>query len=106
MLNLISAEHFRQLQGQICEFATDTGEKLLLRVDTVNLKPNARMPSATEETRMPFSVGLTAVQPTGFMDGACTVDLPQLGQVSHLMVLREAALDRDPTQHYFQILFN
>ena len=39
-------------------------------------------------------------------DGGCTVDLPQLGQVSHLMVLREAALDRDPRQHYFQILFN
>jgi hypothetical protein len=55
---------------------------------------------------VPFSVGLTAVQPTGFMDGGCTVDLPQLGQVSHLMVLREAALDRDPKQHYFQILFN
>lgn len=106
MLNLISAEHFLQLQGQVCEFAADTGETLLLRVDSVNLKPNARMPSASAETRVPFSVGLTAMQPTGFMDGSCTVELPQLGLVSQLMVLREAALDRDPTQHYFQILFN
>ncbi|WP_217475069.1 DUF6916 family protein [Stutzerimonas stutzeri] len=106
MLNLISAEHFLQLQGQVCEFAADTGETLLLRVDSVNLKPNARMPSASAETRVPFSVGLTAMQPTGFMDGSCTVELPQLGRVSQLMVLREAALDRDPTQHYFQILFN
>lgn len=106
MLNLISADHFRQLQGQVCEFATDRGEKLLLRVDSVNLKPNARMPNAPEQTRVPFAVGLTAVQPTGFMDGGCSVELPQLGQVSHLMVLREAALDRDPKQHYFQILFN
>lgn len=106
MLNLISADHFRQLQGQVCEFASDRGEKLLLRMDSVNLKPNARMPSAAAETRVPFVVGLTAVQPTGFMDGGCTVELPQLGQVSHLMVLREAALDRDPQQHYFQILFN
>ncbi len=106
MLNLISAEHFRQLQGQVCEFTTGTGEKLLLRVDSVNLKPNARMPSASAETRVPFSVGLTAVQPTGFMDGGCTLELPQLGLVSDLMVLREAALDRDPTQHYFQLLFN
>lgn len=106
MLNLIGADHFRQLQGQVCEFATDTGEKLLLRVDSVNLKPNARMPSAAAETRVPFSVGLTAMQPTDFMDGGCTVELPQLGQVSHLMVLREAALDRDPRQHYFQILFS
>lgn len=106
MLDLISADHFRQVQGEVCEFVTDTGEKLLLRVDSVNLKPNARMPNSAEDTRVPFSVGLTAVQPTGFMDGGCTVDLPQLGQVSHLMVLREAALDRDPRQHYFQILFN
>lgn len=106
MLNLISADHFRQLQGQVCEFAMDTGEKLLLRVDSVNLKPSARMPSAAAQMRVPFSVGLTAVQPTSFMDGSCTVELPQLGQVSHLMVLREAALDRDPKQHYFQILFN
>jgi hypothetical protein len=106
MLDLISADHFRQVQGEVCEFVTDTGEKRLLRGDSVNLKPNARMPSAAEDTRGPFSVGLTAVQPTGFMDGGCTVDLPQLGQVSHLMVLREAALDRDPRQHYFQILFN
>ena len=106
MLDLISADHFRQVQGEVCEFVTDTGEKLLLRVDSINLKPNARMPNAAEDTRVPFSVGLTAVQPTGFMDGGCTVDLPQLGQVSHLMVLREAALDRDPRQHYFQILFN
>jgi len=106
MLHLISADHFRQLQGQVCEFATDSGETLLLRVDSVDLKPNARMPSAATQTRMPFSVGLTAVQATGFMDGACTVQLPQLGQVSQLMLLREAALDRDPGQHYFQILFN
>ncbi len=105
MLDLVNAEHFRQLQGQVCQFEVPGGEPLNLRVDTVTLKPQARMPGADEEVRMPFSVGLTAMQPSGFVHGLCSVELPQLGRVCDMMVAREAALGRDSGQSYFQILF-
>lgn len=105
MLDLVNAEHFRQLQGQVCQFEIHGGEILHLRVDRVTLKPLARMPDADEGGRMPFSVGLTAMQPSGFVHGLCSVELPQLGRVCDMMVAREAALGRDPGQSYFQILF-
>lgn len=106
MLDLIDADHFRQLQGQVCRFDIHDGETLHLRVDSVSLKPQARMPEADEERRMPFAVGLTAVQPTSFVHGLCSLELPQLGRVANMMVAREAALGRDPGQSYFQILFS
>ncbi|WP_439861181.1 hypothetical protein [Pseudomonas sp. MBLB4136] len=106
MLHLIEAEHFRQLLGQVREFTTDGGEVLRLRIDSVTLKPHSRIPDNTRVLRMPFAVGLTATEPTRCLDSLCTLELPPLGRVEGLMVLREASLGREPTQSYFQILFN
>jgi hypothetical protein len=106
MLDRVDASHFSPLVGQTCEPKTATGEVLVLRVDTVKTKPLSRMPDAPEEQRVPFSVTLTALHPTAFVDGLCTLDLDNCGRLEGLRISRVAALGRDESQAYFQIIFN
>ncbi len=101
MLELLEASHFAQLQGRWHTFEIPDGNTLELRVESVTLKPRARI---SEKVRMPFTVTLTSA-PTRFIEGLCAVDLPEIGRVE-IMVSRQASLGRDPQQAYFQILFN
>jgi hypothetical protein len=105
MLERVHAEHFRPLAGQCLEVRTPNGETLVLAVDGVTLQPLARMPDTPADRRIPFSVALTATQPTAFTDGLCTVALPVLGCVRDVWVTRAAPLGRDATRAYFQIVF-
>jgi hypothetical protein len=106
MLHAIEATHFTSLEGQAREFETADGRRVVLRVDTVRLKPSTRIPGGDDTVRTPFTVSLTAVEPTAFVHGLCAVELPGLGRVENMMVSRQAALGRDPRLAYFQILFN
>ena len=106
MLDRIESNHFSPLIGQTCQLRTPDGDKLTLRVDTVTTKPLSRMPDAPDEQRMPFSVTLTAMQPTTFVDGLCTLELANLGQLQNVWISRVAPLGRDASQAYFQIIFN
>jgi hypothetical protein len=106
MLHAIAAAHFTALEGQVREFETVDGHRIVLRVDGVKLKPATGFPGEDAGHRTPFTVNLTAVEPTAFVHGLCAVELPELGRVENMMVSRQAALARDPQLAYFQILFN
>ncbi len=105
MLELVEASHFAQLQGRSHSFQTPDGNTLMLRVDSVTLKPKSQMPG-NDNGRMPFTVNLCASEPTRFIEGLCAIELPDIGRVQNIMVSRQAALGRDPQHAYFQIMFN
>lgn len=106
MLDRIEAKHFLALGDQPQQLILPGGQPLLVRIDGVSEQPNARMPSAPGGQRMPFVATLTALEPTAFIDGPCSLELPGLGSVPDIWVGRMASLGRDPAGAYFQIVFN
>ncbi|MNG24660.1 hypothetical protein D3C84_1094130 [compost metagenome] len=56
--------------------------------------------------RMPFSVEFNSLVPTDFVDGLCTLQLPELGKVENIFVSRVPSMGRDPQRGYFYIAFN
>ena len=56
--------------------------------------------------RMPFSVELSSLQPTEFVDGLCAFELPELGRVDDIFVSRVPPMGRNPKLAYFHITFN
>lgn len=105
MFEKLEAAHFEQLQGSLHTFHIPDGSVLRLRVDAVTLKPKARNPFK-DDARVPFTVCLTALAPTPFIEGLCAVEFPGLGRVENIMVSRQATLGRDAQLAYFQIIFN
>lgn len=106
MLDRLAAKHFAPLVGQPCQLTLPDGHPLQVHVDSVGEQPLARMPDAPAERRMPFTVTLTALEPTVFIDGLCSMELPELGPVDGIWIGRMAALGRDHAGAYFQIVFN
>lgn len=106
MLDRLEAKHFTALQDQPRQLTLPDGSQLPVRIDGVREQPLARMPDAAADRRMPFTVTLTALEPTGFIDGLCALELPELGRVEGIWVGRMAALGRDHAGAYFQIVFN
>jgi hypothetical protein len=106
MLDRLEAAHFTPLLAQPQRLVLPDGSALPVRVDGVHENPRARMPHAAAERRTPFTVTLTALEPTAFVDGLCAIDLPGLGRVEGIWVNRMAALGRDHAGAYFQIVFN
>ena len=106
MLDRLASRHFAPLIGQTHPLILADGHALPIRVDSVSDQPKAQPPDAPADSRMPFTVTLTALEPTAFICGPCTLDLPEVGRVEGIWVDRMASLGRDPTGHYFQILFN
>lgn len=106
MLDRLDASHFIPLLEQPQQLAFPDGSTLTVRVDSVRENPAARMPLAPADQRLPFTVTLTALEPTTFIDGMCAIDLPGLGQVQDIWIGRMAALGRDHAGAYFQIVFN
>lgn len=104
MLERIEASHFEQLRGNAHRFEITEGGALELRIDAVTRKPLSRIPGS--EGREPFTVNLTSVSPTRFVEGLCAAELPGIGRVENIRVSRQAALGRDPQLAYFQIMFN
>lgn len=103
MLDRLAAAHFTPLLAQPQRLTLPDGSTLPVRVDSVSEHPRSRMPDAQ---RTPFTVTLTALEPTTFTDGLCAIDLPELGRVKGIAVGRLAALGRDQAGAYFQINFN
>ncbi|KIH80691.1 DUF6916 family protein [Pseudomonas batumici] len=103
MLQQVSSEHFQALVNQPCPLHLPDGSQLPIQVEAIELRPQSRLP---ENTRTPFNVLLRSLGPTDFVDGLCTLELPQLGRVDAVFVSREPALGRDPALGYFSIIFN
>ncbi|MDO1530351.1 hypothetical protein QMK61_16050 [Fulvimonas sp. R45] len=106
MLDRLEASHFAPLLAQPQRLILPDGHPLPVRVDAIHEHPRSRMPGAPAERRTPFTVTLTALEPTAFIDGLCAIDLPALGRVDGIWVGRLAALGRDQASAYFQIVFN
>lgn len=106
MLELVDFSHFNALSGEVCDLHLQDGSILPVLVDCVTSKPQSRNPYAPATQRMPFSVYLTATQPTEFIDGPCTIDLENFGRLEGVFVSRVAPLGRDPKVAYYQIVFN
>jgi hypothetical protein len=106
MLDRLEAAHFAPLIEQTRQLMLPDGSVLPVHVDDVRENPRARMPHAASDQRMPFTVTLTALEPTAFIDGLCALDLPGFGRVEGIWVNRMAALGRDHDGAYFQIVFN
>lgn len=106
MLDRLDAKHFIPLVGQPHQLTLPDGHTLAVRIDSVREQPLARMPDAPADRRQPFSMTLTALEPTDFVDGPCAMDLPELGCVRDIWIGRMAALGRDHAGAYFQIVFN
>lgn len=105
MLERIDASHFEQFQNEVQDFLLVDGSALRLRIDSITLKPLSRLP-ANSNGRVPFTVNLTALESTRFIEGPCTLELAGVGRVENIIVSRQAALGRDPRFCYFQIIFN
>lgn len=103
MLNTITLEHFRQIQGTTCVLQLDDGSALPVTIDDVREKPLARM---SDTSRMPFTVTMTSLAPSEFIDGQCTIELPDAGHVPGIFVSRVPALGRDESLAYYHISFN
>ncbi|RMM08089.1 hypothetical protein ALQ84_101978 [Pseudomonas caricapapayae] len=55
---------------------------------------------------MPFNVSLESLEPSAFVDGSCSVELPALGLLRDVFVSRVPALGRDESLAYYCISFN
>ncbi|KPA92167.1 MULTISPECIES: DUF6916 family protein [Pseudomonas] len=103
MLQHVSSEHFQPLVDQSCPLYLPDGSPLQVRIESIALRSQAQLP---EMTRTPFIVQLHSLQPTDFVDGLCSLELPGLGRLEEVFVSREPALGRDPALGYFNIVFN
>ncbi|MDI1332879.1 hypothetical protein [Pseudomonas sp.] len=103
MLQQVQSQHFKTLLGKTGSLRLPDGSKLSIHIDTLEETPHSRMPNSE---RVPFSVEFNSLEPTAFVDGLCTLELPMLGQVQGIFVSRVPAMGRDPDMGYFYIAFN
>ncbi|MGL6247429.1 DUF6916 family protein [Pseudomonas sp.] len=103
MLQQVQSRHFQALLGKTGTLRLPGGSELPIHIDTLKETPCSQMPNSE---RMPFSVEINSLKPTEFVDGLCTLELPELGQVQDIFVSRVPAMGRDPGLGYFYIAFN
>lgn len=103
MLQQVQHQHFQTLLGKTRTLRLPDGSELPIHIDSLEESPRARMPKSE---RMPFRVEFNSLQPTEFVDGLCTLELPELGYVEDIFVSRVPAMGRDPGVGYFYIAFN
>ncbi|MGI4839512.1 MAG: hypothetical protein ACRYF9_18035 [Janthinobacterium lividum] len=103
MLETIQDRHFRSLLGRITTLRLPDGRQLPIHIDSLEQQLRAQLPNSE---RVPFGVGLNSLGPTDFIDGLCTLELPELGAVQDIFVSRVPPMGRDPALGYFHIAFN
>lgn len=103
MLQTVRSQHFEALLGRIGTLHLPDGSTLQVHIGQLEENPLAKM---RYSERMPFSVELSSLTPTGFVDGLCALELPELGRVQDIFVSRVPPMGRDPQLGYFHITFN
>ncbi|WP_295478696.1 hypothetical protein [uncultured Pseudomonas sp.] len=103
MLENVTAEHFRALVGSLGVLQLSDGSRLPITISAIEEKPQARL---ADKQRMPFNVSLDALEPSDFVDGLCTLQIPESAQLEALFVSRVPPLGRDPNLAYYHISFN
>lgn len=102
MLNLVTLEHFRPLLARTSVLYLPDGSALPIQVQSLRETPDATLPGAL---RGAFSVRLSSLGPTDFVDGLCRLPLPG-ATLEQVFVSREPAMGRDSERGYFCIVFN
>ncbi|MFJ4143441.1 DUF6916 family protein [Pseudomonas sp. NPDC089734] len=103
MLQNVTVEHFRALQGNTCTLQLGDGSHLSIAISSVDEKPLSRL---SDNERLPFSVTLNSLQPTDFVDGLCAIELPELGTLEDVFVSRIPPMGRNANLAYYCISFN
>ena len=103
MLQQVNSHHFQALLGQTHSLTLPDGSRLPVRIETLDETPRAKMPHSE---RMPFCVEFNSLQPTEFVDGLCSLEVPELGTLEEVFVSRIPPMGRDPALGYFYIAFN
>lgn len=103
MLQAVQSRHFEALQGRVGTLHLPDGSALQIHIGELEEKPLAKM---RYSERTPFSVELSSLEPTEFVDGLCALELPELGRVDGIFVSRVPPMGRDPVLGYFHIVFN
>ncbi|MBK5377826.1 hypothetical protein JFT81_24710 [Pseudomonas sp. TH43] len=103
MLQTVQSQHFQALLGRIGTLHLPDGTALQFHIEHLEEKPLAKM---RYSERMPFSVELSSLEPTEFVDGLCALELPELGRMQDIFVSRVPPMGRDPALGYFHITFN
>ncbi|KTC33783.1 MAG: DUF6916 family protein [Pseudomonas sp.] len=103
MLQHVTGDHFRALLGAQCALHLEDGSLLPVVIESIQDKALARL---SETSRLPFSVAVNALVPSDFIDGPCTIDLPELGRLEGVFVSRVPPLGRDANLAYYCISFN
>ncbi|PTT26665.1 hypothetical protein [Pseudomonas sp. HMWF021] len=103
MLQTVKSQNFEALLGRIATLHLPDGSALQVHIGHLEHTPSAKM---RYSERIPFSVELNSLEPTGFVDGLCALELPELGRVQEIFVSRVPPMGRDPQLAYFHISFN
>ena len=103
MLQHVTAHHFRALKGSQCVLQLSDGSQLPIAMSAIDEKPLARL---SDNQRLPFSVSLDSLAPSDFVDGLCSIDLPELGRLEEVFVSRVPPMGRDANLAYYCISFN
>ena len=103
MLQMVQSEHFQPLLGKTWTLQLPDGSALPIHIESIEDTPRSRMPKSS---RMPFSVEFNSLVPTSFVDGLCTLELPEFGVLEDVFVSRVPVMGRDASLGYFFIAFN
>lgn len=102
MLEHVTREHFQPLLNQPCPLLLPDGTQLSIEIQAIEERPRSHLP---ESARMAFSVMLRSLEPTDFVDGLCSLDVPG-ERLNNVFVSREPAMGRDANLGYYCIVFN
>ncbi len=106
-LSQLSAAPFRPLIGDTFYILLPDAPPLALILKQVDERPQSRLPSASPEQRMPFSLLLTGDKNEPFLTGVLPLRHATLGTLPDLLLNRVMPSDgiMDP-QAWYQINFN
>ncbi|WP_057437453.1 DUF6916 family protein [Pseudomonas syringae group genomosp. 3] len=103
MLQEVTVEYFRNMLGSTCLLQLSDGGEVAVQVSSVAEKLQSR---AAKDMRLPFNVSLESLEPSAFIDGPCSVELPALGLLRDVFVSRVPPMGRDENLAYYCISFN
>jgi hypothetical protein len=103
MLQAVQIQHVQALLDQQHTLYLPDGTALPIHIEYLDEVPAAK---TRYSERMPFCLEFKSLVPTGFVDGLCALELPELGRVEDIFVSRVPAMRRDAQFGYFCISFN
>lgn len=105
MIEELSSRHFAPLIDREITLKTESGDSIRAVVVEVLENPKGRPRRAPASRRTPFSVLLAGPAQARFIEGACTLQLPEPQVEVSLHVNRIASVDGTHDQAWYEIAF-